>query len=60
MKEQEITVVYRWTAKPGKAEDLKAIYRAVEKEMLRKWPGADVIIHQDPVELTRKTRQDPD
>ena len=33
------------------------IAQAVEKEILRKWPGADVIIHQDPVELTRKTKE---
>jgi len=31
------------------------IVKAVEKEILRAWPGADVIIHQDPVHLTRKT-----
>jgi ferrous-iron efflux pump FieF len=31
------------------------IAKAVEKEILRTWPGADVIIHQDPVELARKT-----
>jgi len=31
------------------------IARAVEKEILRTWPGADVIIHQDPAELARKT-----
>jgi len=30
------------------------IARAVEKEILRVWPGADVIIHQDPAQLTRK------
>ena len=31
------------------------IARAVEKEILRSWPEADVIIHQDPVHLLRKT-----
>jgi ferrous-iron efflux pump FieF len=31
------------------------IARAVEKDILRSWPGADVIIHQDPVQLTSKT-----
>jgi len=31
------------------------IAKAVEKEILRSWPEADVIIHQDPVHLTRKT-----
>ena len=30
------------------------VARAVEKDLLRAWPGADVIIHQDPVEFNRK------
>lgn len=33
------------------------IGKAVEKEILRSWPEADVIIHQDPVHLLRKTGQ---
>lgn len=33
------------------------IARAVEKEILRSWPGADVLIHQDPVDLTDKTER---
>ncbi|MHB8809184.1 MAG: cation diffusion facilitator family transporter [Desulfobulbaceae bacterium] len=33
------------------------IARAVEKEILRSWPGADVIIHQDPAELAKKTER---
>lgn len=40
MENQEITVVYKWTAKPGKAEELKAIYRDVEKGMKETEPGA--------------------
>jgi len=36
----EITVVYKWTAKPGKAEELKAIYRQVEKDMQATEPNA--------------------
>ena len=40
MANQEITVVYKWTAKPGKAEELKAIYAAVEKEMQATEPNA--------------------
>ncbi len=40
MKNQEITVVYKWTAKPGKSEELKAIYRTVEKQMKETEPGA--------------------
>lgn len=33
------------------------VAKAVEKEILRAWPEADVIIHQDPVRLLRKTGQ---
>ena len=40
MKNQEITVVYKWTAKQGKAEELKAIYREVEKQMQETEPNA--------------------
>ena len=40
MNNQEITVVYRWNAMPGKAEDLKAIYRNVEKDMEATEPNA--------------------
>jgi ferrous-iron efflux pump FieF len=31
--------------------------KAVEKEILRSWPEADVIIHQDPVHLLKKTEK---
>lgn len=40
MENQEITVVYKWTAKAGKAEELKAIYAQVEKDMKKTEPGA--------------------
>jgi quinol monooxygenase YgiN len=40
MDNQEITVVYRWTAKPGKADELKAIYKDVEKQMQETEPNA--------------------
>ncbi|MBX2873118.1 MAG: hypothetical protein KTR30_13485 [Saprospiraceae bacterium] len=40
MKNQEITVVYKWTANPGKAAELKAIYEQVTKDMQEKEPGA--------------------
>ena len=40
MENQEITVVYKWTAKPGKAEELKAIYKEVENQMKETEPGA--------------------
>ena len=36
---QEITVVYRWTAKPGKLDELKAIYQQVRDEMEATEPG---------------------
>lgn len=40
MKKQEITVVYKWTAKPGKEDELIAIYRDVEKQMQETEPNA--------------------
>lgn len=33
MNSQEITVVYQWTAKPGKLDELTAIYEEVLAEM---------------------------
>lgn len=40
MTNQAITVVYKWTANPGKAEELKAIYNEVEKQMQETEPNA--------------------
>ena len=40
MNNQEITVVYKWTAKPGKNDELQQIYREVEKQMQETEPGA--------------------
>lgn len=40
MKNQEITVVYKWTAKAGKAETLQAIYRDVAAQMQQNEPNA--------------------
>ena len=40
MKNQEITVVYKWTAKAGKAEELKAVYQEVTKQMEETEPNA--------------------
>ena len=40
MKNQNIMVVYRWNAKPGKSEELKSIYRDVTKQMKENEPGA--------------------
>ena len=39
MKDQEITVFYKWTAKAGKFDELKAIYQQVRKEMEDNEPG---------------------
>ena len=39
MNAQEISVVYRWTAKPGKLDELKAIYEQVRDEMETNEPG---------------------
>ena len=39
MKSQEITVFYKWTAKPGKLDELKAIYEEVLKGMKENEPG---------------------
>ena len=40
MKNGNVMVVYNWTAKEGKSEELKAIYREVESQMLSNEPGA--------------------
>ena len=39
MDGQKITVVYRWTAKPGTLDALKAIYEEVRAEMEATEPG---------------------
>lgn len=44
MNSQEITVVYKWAAKPGKAEELKGIYAEVEKQMQQNEPGAKKVV----------------
>ena len=40
MENQLITVVYKWTAMPGKGQELKSIYQDVEKQMKETEPGA--------------------
>lgn len=40
MKDQQVTVVYQWMAKPGKSEELINIYKDVEKQMKDTEPGA--------------------
>lgn len=40
MKNQEIAVIYKWTANAGKAEELQAMYREVAKDMKATEPHA--------------------
>ena len=40
MANQNVMVVYKWTAKEGKSEDLKSIYREVLEQMNSNEPGA--------------------
>ena len=40
MENQEVMVVYTWTAKEGNSEKLKGIYREVEHQMKSNEPGA--------------------
>lgn len=40
MSNQEVMVVYKWTAKEGKSEELKAIYNEVLEQMKTNEPGA--------------------
>ena len=40
MNNSEITVVYKWTAKSGKGQELKSIYEEVEQQMKDTEPGA--------------------
>lgn len=43
MNSDHVTVVYRWTAHPGKLEDLAAIYRSVTASMQQDEPGAEAV-----------------
>ncbi len=50
MENQEITVVYSWTAKEGKSQELINIYKEVENQMKETEPGAlDVQCYFDKV-----------
>ncbi|WP_276391770.1 hypothetical protein [Eudoraea chungangensis] len=40
MENQEVMVVYSWTAKEGKSEELKGIYKEVTAQMKANEPGA--------------------
>ena len=43
MTNTQITVIYKWTAQPGKLEELKSIYGQVTKEMEKNEPGAQSV-----------------
>ena len=43
MDSKHVTVVYKWTAKPGKLDDLTEIYRSVTDAMEQNEPGAEAV-----------------
>ena len=43
MNNQQITVVYKWTAKPGQLEALKSIYQQVTEAMKQNEPDAEAV-----------------
>ena len=43
MQSKHITVVYKWTAKPGKLDELKSIYAEVTEAMKQNEPGAETV-----------------
>ena len=43
MSSQHITVVYKWTAQPGKLEQLRTIYEQVTRVMEAEEPGATAV-----------------
>ncbi len=43
MTSQRITVVYKWTAKPGKLDELTSIYTKVADAMKENEPGAEAV-----------------
>lgn len=43
MTNSHITVNYKWTAQPGRLEDLKAIYAQVTEAMKQNEPGAEAV-----------------
>ena len=54
MSAHEISVVYRWTAKPGKMDEVKAIYEQVQSDMEANEPGTlrmDCFIAEDAGEI---------
>ena len=51
MNAEHITVVYKWTAKPGKLDELTSIYRDVTRAMVRDAHEQLEITADDYVEL---------
>jgi quinol monooxygenase YgiN len=43
MDSQHVTVVYKWTAQPGKLDELISIYTDVTKAMEQNEPGAEAV-----------------
>ena len=43
MTSNHITVVYKWTAKPGKLDELKSIYGKVTEAMKQNEPDAEAV-----------------
>jgi quinol monooxygenase YgiN len=43
MQNQHITVVYKWTANPGKLQELISIYTEVTEAMEQNEPGAEAV-----------------
>ena len=43
MNDQHVTVVYKWTANPGKLDELTAIYNKVTAAMEQNEPGAEAV-----------------
>ena len=43
MDSNHVTVVYKWTAQPGKLDELKSIYGSVTDEMEKNEPGASAV-----------------
>ena len=43
MDSNHVTVVYKWTAHPGKLEELTAIYAEVTEQMKQNEPGAEAV-----------------
>ena len=43
MDSSHVTVVYKWTAQPGKLDELTAIYKSVTDAMEQNEPGAQAV-----------------